>query len=525
MNTKAKYFLYGCICLCLITITITLFSISQAVDWDPGTVIKMADNAHKGIPFNHYAHPNPKNLSTDEFEVVTWWSPGQFTFPMLIQKAIGVKITVAIKVLTAICLLLSALGIFKLFGLLLKRNDGTNKASTAAVVLLLFTLLQPFFWGNIFIYNGGGILLLAYCPWFIYWLIQVKRITFYNLLLLLVAGFFGFFLKSAFTSIFAGGLLYLFLTKAITTGTPLKQQNIKNILVNALILGGLFIAYVVIIKALYLSHNTGISESSTGIRVQPRVLLYPVVAPVLGIFWLNFINKTIYWVIALIIVIPVYYMMLKSDRIGLTYKYVLISFVTTTIAFYGLIYFINVDVSYELRHFIIISILLTPGLLIGLYHLKWGRYFIYGAAFLYTAINIYHFAQYTATSPKSSNNLLYSGLNSAYPPEIIERIHALDNLKGHKKDIFYFKSFELTIALEVRNNRVLLEDNFINFHFNNKARYDSTLYFGRNTGDVYVVYPLQKFKKDSVTFLTRFEKYKQFQKIYQAKGYAIFKAH
>jgi hypothetical protein len=211
--------------------------------------------------------------------------------------------------------------------------------------------------------------------------------------------------------------------------------------------------------------------------------------------------------------------------LSLTYRYVLISFVITTVSFYVLLYFINVDVSYELRHYIIISILLTPAFFISLWRLPFGRYLVYGIACAYTAINVYQFTHAIIANPKYQKTNLYSGFPTSYPADLIEKVHALDNLKNHKKDIFYFRSSELTIALEVRNNRVLFEDNFVNFHFNNKARYNSTLYFGRNSGELYLIYPLQNFKQDSISYLTRFEKYKSFEKIYQTNGYAIFKAH
>jgi hypothetical protein len=526
-NSKATYILYAFIGLYIITSVTVLVRSYQGVDWDPGTCIKMTDNAYKGIPFNAYAHPKPGNLNEDEFEFVTWWSPGQFAVPLLIQKIIGVKVNIAIRILTALCLLIAGLGIFKLFRLFLKNeNDEVgNGSSTATIALLLFALLQPFFWKNIFVYNGGGILMLAYCPWFIYWVIKINRITLYSLLLLLLAGFVGFFLKSSFTSIFAGALFYLFLTKSINAGVPVKQQNLKKITVNALCLGAVLLVYILTIKIAYLNHNTGISQSSTGIRVQPRVLLYPVIAPVIGLFSLNFLNKTVYWIIASFFVIPIYYLLFKNNRLSLTYKYVLISFVITTVSFYALLYFINVDVSYELRHYIIISILLTPAFFISLWRLPFGKYLVYGIAGIYIAINVYQLTAIIIANPKYRETNLYSGFPTNYPADLIEKVHALDNLKNHKKDIFYFRSSELTIALEVRNNRVLFEDNFVNFHFNNKARYNSTLYFGRNSGELYLIYPLQNFKQDSISYLTRFEKYKSFEKIYQTKGYAIFKAH
>jgi hypothetical protein len=114
-------------------------------------------------------------------------------------------------------------------------------------------------------------------------------------------------------------------------------------------------------------------------------------------------------------------------------------------------------------------------------------------------------------------------LSLPYPPELVKKIHLLDNFNNKGRDIFLFNTAP-DIALEIKNNRVLLEDNFLNFHFNNNARHKQTLYYGKNAGNIYLVYELAQFKKDSVMYLTRFEKYKKFEKIYQTSGYAIFKA-
>jgi hypothetical protein len=121
-NSKATYILYGFIGLYIIIAITVLVKSSQGVDWDPATCIKMTDNAYKGIPFNAFAHPKPSNLNEDEFEFVTWWSPGQFAVPLLIQKITGVKINIAIRLLTALCLLIAGLGIFKTVPPILKKR-------------------------------------------------------------------------------------------------------------------------------------------------------------------------------------------------------------------------------------------------------------------------------------------------------------------------------------------------------------------------------------------------------------------
>jgi len=249
---KTIYILYAALFLYFVIAVATLINSSQGISFDPGLCIKMVDNGYKHIPFNHYSHPSPKNLNADESEIVTWWSPGQFAIPLLIQKCFGVKVSIALKILIIICLLIAGLGTYRLFNLLISNKnsiDRNNDLTTVIVlVFLLFTIAQPFFWGSLFVYDGGGILMLAYCPWFIYWVAKINRINVYILLLLLIAAIFGFFLKTSFTSIFAGALLFLFLSKSISPDRSLKNQDFKKIALNGIYLGGIFIIYILMIK-------------------------------------------------------------------------------------------------------------------------------------------------------------------------------------------------------------------------------------------------------------------------------------
>jgi hypothetical protein len=276
---KAVFILYGILFSYFIIAAVTLMVSYQNTGWDAGLCLKMTDNGYKHIPFNYYAHPNPKNLNADQYEFVTWWSPGQFAIPLLIQKCFNVRLSIALKLLTIFCMLISAGGIFQLYKKLITKenNIGWDMPLTTAIslVLLIFTVAQPFFWGNLNAYDGGGILMLAYCPWFIYWVIKCNRVNIYSSIILLIFGIIGFFLKTSFTSIFAGSLLYLFLSGSILPFNSLKTINFKEIIVKGIYLGGILIIYILVIKTAFLNQNQSISDSSPGIRLEPPVAKKP----------------------------------------------------------------------------------------------------------------------------------------------------------------------------------------------------------------------------------------------------------
>jgi hypothetical protein len=504
-----------------------LFKSSQNIIWDASMALKMAENPKKGIPFNFYAHPDPKNLSLDQFEYVTWWSPGQFALPMLLMHAFNIKLAAAVKLLTLISLFISALGVFKLYRFILTdRSFGIppEQVLTVCLALLVFTVIQPLFWSGLGLYDGGGVLMLAYCPWFIFFAVKYGGLKPIVLTLLLIGGLFGFFLKSAFTAVFAGSLVYLALTDSDIRLDAPQKIDYRKLIKNTLIAGAMFLVYFLVIKFAFLSHNRGISESSEGIRLQPRVFVYPWIAPLLGLFSLNNLNKTSQWIVALTVVVPMLYFILRSKSLGPHYKLLLISFAGTSIAFYTALYFLNVDVSYELRHYRLISVLLIPAFFLGFKRVKYLNYVVYAALALYSIYGAYTYVHYFGiASDKKDSYYRFSGLRSSYPAEVLNKIYSLDDASRNGRSIFYFQSSDPAVALEIKHNRVLLEDNFVNFHFNNRPRFDKLLYYNVNPAPLYIVYPLSNFKADSTKYLTRFAAYKHFDRVYKSAGFVILK--
>lgn len=522
---KIKYILYSIISLYLICLLYTLAFKDQDVIWDAKLCLKMADNARRHIPFNYYQHLDPKNLNTDKQEFVAWWSPGQYTLPMLIQQATGVKLNIAIKVLIALCLIISATGIFKLYRTLINGSTLNEKRITTALACLLFAISQPLFWENVFQYDGGGILLLAYCPWFIYMVVNIKKLNTGSLILLLIAAFAGFFLKATFTCVFMGALFYLFLSKAIDKDKPFAPQSLKKTFTQGAYLVLIFAIYFAVIKLAFLSHNRNIGNSGMGIRLQPRVIAFPLVAPLFKLFALNALDKTIYWLMGCIVVLPLYLLMLKSKAVGTNYKNVLIGFFAAGTAFFMLLYTLNVDVSYELRHYTFLTLLLVPALLLTLSRGLIGKCLVPAIVILCITGSAYKFiSTFAGLSWYKPSVVNKSGLLYGYPLSLLKEINQLDGTKPGNPDIFYFKSTDPLPALQVRNSRVLLEDCFVNFGFDNAPRANKTLYYGRNKGELYVVYPDAVFRQDSLKFLTKFEQYHHFDKIYTADGFSIYRA-
>ena len=523
------YFLYFILVIYFIGAVLILSTLPQKTIFDPGLCLKMTQNIDKHIPFNYYSHPSPANIDKDEFEFVTWWSPGQFAVPLFFQKCLEVKLGVSLKITIMLCMVISALGIFKLYYELLL-NTGSwylngLPTTTLSLIFCAFTILQPFFWSNLFYYDGGGVLLLAYSPWFIFWAIKIKQINIYTFLGLLCAAVFGFFLKTAFTSIFIGSVFYLFLSKSIIPDVPLKSQNFRKLITYGVYCLTLFLIYVLITKLAFLNHNRNITNSSLGIRVQPRVLFYPIVAPIIALFSLGHVLvKSYTWIIASIFILPLYYLIMKSDQLTALYKNLIISYVCTNIVCFFLIYLSNVDVSYETRHFVILAILIAPAVFIAIGKFKPLKILSVTLFCCLCIISFCFFAEETFNAYNSKTTIIEkSGLTTDYPSALINELKTLDSSSDKGKDIFYFTDIsDPSIALAITNNRVLLGDCFVNFHFINQQKFKPNLYYGTTSGKLYVVSELNLSATEPGFKLNTLERYKEFKKIFQVENFGIF---
>lgn len=130
---------------------------------------------------------------------LSWWTPGQWVFPFLLIK-VGIGMNTALQLITTVALSLSVFGYYRLFRVL--------GFSTVLVWGSLITLVtnQLFYWHTI-MYYGGDLLLLALFPYFVLFLLKLRKsVSLLNLYLLFVYVLVGFFLKSSFLVISWAGV-------------------------------------------------------------------------------------------------------------------------------------------------------------------------------------------------------------------------------------------------------------------------------------------------------------------------------
>jgi hypothetical protein len=127
---------------------------------DSGWGFLVWDAMRRGAPFNHGMAPDPANIAQDVTGFMTWWSPGQYWLPGLLEL-IGLDLGQAIVATVALASGLGLAGWYRLYS-----GFGFPRR-TAAITVAMIACTR--FYGLPFgIYNGGEVLIFAVAPWVIY---------------------------------------------------------------------------------------------------------------------------------------------------------------------------------------------------------------------------------------------------------------------------------------------------------------------------------------------------------------------
>lgn len=215
MKLNGKIFI-GLALVILVILGIVPFFIGSYTLADSLRGFEILAQFESGSVFNTLNYPNV--IDPIISYSVSWWAPGQWLLPFVVQS-IGITDYQTIQaVLILFLLMLSFYGYWRLFTKL-KFDRWILSISMLSIVA------SPLFYWQSLMFHGGDLLLLAYFPWFTIALIDIQRKrTFLSVIYYLVLGIFGLYLKTSFLVIFAGGGLFLFFSGQ----QMLKDRMISN---------------------------------------------------------------------------------------------------------------------------------------------------------------------------------------------------------------------------------------------------------------------------------------------------------
>lgn len=182
--------------------------------------------------FNVAVGPDPANIAVDTGGFSTWWAPGQYVFPGLLER-LGLDLGIAMVTVATAC---SAIGLWGWFGLCRAMGFSIRTAAlTVAITAGTRHFALPFG-----IYNGGEVLMFAATPWFLRLVWTLRDLRWTAVLPLSVATLGLIFLKLS-GLVLSGAAI----SAAVLSGGPpwFNRETMRKAIVAAATLGATAAAF------------------------------------------------------------------------------------------------------------------------------------------------------------------------------------------------------------------------------------------------------------------------------------------
>lgn len=487
---------------------------------DPSWGFQVMQKMQMGGGFNIATKPYSGDVSKTYSEFLSWWSPGQYLVPYFFKSIFSINTGQAAAITTLLFSLLGLAGLYAFF----KKVGFTPLISAISVALIAS---QRAFVVPYVFYNGGEVLLFGFAGWFLYGCASFDKADWKLAIFLLFSGWIGFFCKSSFLWIYAAACLYLWIKLS------LGQQNIWG-----WIRKGIWIAIPAIISLaaiykFYLSKGENPASQALGFQLNWETFGFPLASPLLTGFSIDeVLNGLIYhsnaaifnpfWSLitlllaAVLSVVGVVYIV----RVVPNKKYTLmvVVFYIVSVLFFGYNFLRQANISYEARHFRLIGLLVTPGIVY--LAAQWKR--PYKTAFSVICIgivlsSIWYFApsyyQNTKVNAKGTSGLaqLFADQQS------LNYIMDLD--KKNTNAIFVFISPDL--GLEINHNRYIILDAI---DYNDPAFDVEDYSHWGHAGPLYILLPVSYIGQKSTYIRKCFPGYSKFSAKMLSKKYVLLSA-
>jgi len=460
-------------CLLVVLLGLLAFAAPPGIDPDPCYGFLVMHCMELGGHFNIGITPDPLNIAKDHAEFLAWWSPGQYLLPYFFKHLFSTNTGQAVALTTLVCELLGIIGYYKLF-----KKLGFTK--WVAAISIAFIVSQLYFLALFTYYTGGEILIFGFMGWFLYGCFSVKKITWQVLLFVFAGGLVGFFCKSSVLWMYAASIACIWIN--VSMDETFKQPGTFNLfqilrdkkifvgwLLNGILLAIPFVFALVCIYVFYLSKGANPTSDQGATLIKPETFLYPLGSPIVSGFSVDDLfdgllyqpdgAKIAYH--SVVIMLSVFavcclgFMLFIGKYADKKYARAMIIFYTLACLFFGYMYLKQANISYEGRHFRIIGVLFTPGLIYALFRTKLTQalFFMAWAIFVYWGYQTYHNNLAGLKHTPRGTSGLSQGI---YDQATIDEVVKLDS--EHLNDaVFVVTASDL--AMEVTHNRVLVIDN------------------------------------------------------------------
>lgn len=513
--------------------SLTSFSISPTVGSDSGYGFLVLKSMNAGYSFNCMVVPNPNDISKDSEVFLSWWSPGQYIIPGLINKYLnnlGLSISITVIIFSAAGLW----GLYKLYRLL-------QFDALISIFSILIVSLQRYYSVNFNNYWGGEVLIFGGMPWIIFFSLKYREMKVLHSILFLILCLVGFILKSSFMVCLLAILLTLMLLKIQKTASDNNRsfKNLKFLLVSENItyaLTLLVMLSLVYFTTSFLFLSRGNTPPLSG-SATPNVLMnifFTISSPFCGAFSIdqiltrlfkfpgsNYPFLTIFSIFYVLFSIPCIYLLIqifRKSNFDNVYKTILLSFNLVYFSFFIVIYSRGTPISFEYRHMLILGLLFLPGILTYVYRISKSNavkmvftVFIVSTCFYSVAGLINRDLYVLKNYPLGHEGFRHTIIDK----ETLNVLHHLDDSYKEGNNIFYVTSPE--IALELKQNRYIASQ----ADFEPIDSLSSQAYFGVVDNLILVIQKKFKDNGKEQAITNSFKGYKDFELLAETKNFII----
>jgi hypothetical protein len=498
-----------------------IFIYPPAIFPDPSHGFQVMRSMQMGCGFNRLVTPNQDDISKNNSDFLTWWSPGQYLIPY------GIKIITGLNTGRATALVITLFELSGLAGFYFFFKKIGFTPIIAALSIVFIACQQAYIIPYIF-YNGGEILLFGFEGWFLYGCVAIKKVDLKLLLFVLLSGWVGFFCKSSFIWIYAAGLLCIWLRLSAIG----ESLNVRKLIKNGIWLAIPAIISVACIYIFFLSKGETPASASTGLKFSLQTFSFPFASPLVAGFSVDDIMHGLLFptftpfltpehtlwvlllmaVLSLILISCIIRFVPKND-----YRLFMIVFYLVSILFFTAAYLKQLTISYEGRHFRIIGLLIVPGIIYLVAKLKRP----YKAAFVVLCFVLIGINYSFLVKGYIFNKNVSGRGTTGFAQQTIDQqsLNYLLKLNDENKDaIFVFTTADL--PLEITHSRTIILDPIIP---GEQINYDDYSYDG-HAGPLFLLLPANYSAEQDNTAMKFFPGYKNFAQQKLGKNYVLYAA-
>ena len=494
---------------------------------DSGWGFLVLKSMEKGAPFNYSKIPDSKDISRDQLQFCSWWTPGQYALPGAIKHSFNLKLGPAIIVTVILFNALGLLGYYNLY-----RFFGFNSLLSAAAILII--VLQGYFSEPFVYYNGGELLLFGSVPWITLYFLKNQRMSMFSMAIIILMSLAGFFLKGSFVTSFLAILLTLTFLEIHRLNAVQAKGGLllKNSLIYILKMSVVALVVYFFVHAIFFSKGPN-PASITKLNFNLGNAVFSISASILSSFSIDDVlnwpfrfsghnyllfNFSIFYLFSTAFSCFVFIAIIMKKALKDTYKIALTVFFVVFFLFLTISYFKGSEISYEWRHFRPAGMLFLPGILYIFYGDK--DFKAYRFIFSMFLIGMCFFGLFEFFATKIYLKGIQSVSKDAFCQRNIDKgalavLHRLDGSLTSGNNLFYVTSPE--IALDIKNNRWMasLAD------FESVDTLKSRSYFGK-TDNLFLFLPGKyMINGKEKAIISSFKDYKNFKVVYETSGSRI----